>query len=139
MGAHQTEWGVLTSHDKWLFFRLHKATNQQQAYVTFSSVEEQSNNTRPFRALLGMLLAAEYKIHVPTHVNMQSELFTITEQISDQPISPSETSQWSLLDPENEPRLREEGQRTDPYPILRQNLSNDMNPNITVSLSTSHE
>ena len=86
-----------------------------------------------------MLLAAEYKIHVPSHANMQSELFTITEQILDQPTSPSETSQGSLLDPENEPRLREEDQRTDPYPILRRNLSNDMNPNIIVSLSTSHE
>ena len=86
-----------------------------------------------------MLLAAEYKIHVPSHANMQLELFTITEQISDQPTSSSETSQGSLLDPENEPRLREEGQRTDPYPILRRNLSNDMNPNIIVSLLTSHE
>ena len=77
MGSHQTEWGILTCHDKWIFFRLHKATNQQRVYVTVSSVEEQSNNTRLFRALLGMLLAAEYRIDVPSHANMQTTLATI--------------------------------------------------------------
>ena len=139
MGSHQTEWGVLTCHDKWVFVRLHRGTDLQRAYITFSSVEEQSNNTKPFRALLGLLLASNYGIDVPSHANMQATLTTLIEENQDQPSSPSGSSQNSLFDPTNEPRPREEGQRADPYPLRGQNLNKDTNPDIVVSRFTLHK
>ncbi|KAL5482920.1 hypothetical protein ACEPAI_9515 [Sanghuangporus weigelae] len=56
MASHKARWGAVTSHEKWVFIRLHPG---EQPYMTFSSVELQENNTRPFRALLAMILAAE--------------------------------------------------------------------------------
>ena len=135
MGSHQTEWGVLTCHDKWVFVRLHRGTDLQRAYITFSSVEEQSNNTKPFRALLGLLLASNYGIDVPSHANMQATLTTIVEENQDQPSSPSRSSQGSLFDPTNEPRPREEVQRVEPSPLRGRDLSKDTNPDIVVSRS----
>ena len=135
MGAYETEWGVLTCYDQWIFVRFHKGAYSQQAYVTFSSVEGQSNNTKPFRALLGMLLAAEYEIDVPSHANMQATLTTIVEENQDQPSSPSRSSQGSLFDPTNEPRPREEVQRVEPSPLRGRDLSKDTNPDIVVSRS----
>ena len=139
MGSHRTEWGVLTCHDKWVFVRLHRGTDLQRAYITFSSVEEQSNNTKPFRALLGLLLASNYEIDVPSHANMQATLTTIVEVNQDQPSSPSRSSQNSLFDPTNEPRPREEGQRAYPYPLRGRNLNKDTNPDIVVSRFTLHK
>ena len=133
MGAYETEWGVLTCHDQWIFVRLHKGAYSQQAYVTFSSVEGQSNNTKPFRALLGMLLAAEYEIDVPSHANMQVMLAKMVDESQDQVIPPSERSQCNISGPTNEPCSITEGQRVAQYPLRRRHLSEDMNPGIHVS------
>ncbi|KAL5512706.1 hypothetical protein ACEPAG_2972 [Sanghuangporus baumii] len=61
MASHKARWGAVTSHEKWVFIRLHPG---EQPYITFSSVEPQENNTRPFRALLAMTLAVELDLEI---------------------------------------------------------------------------
>ena len=77
MASHKARWGAITSHEQWVFIRLHPGSDP---YITFSSVELQENNTRPFRALLAMVLAAELDLEVDSHVNMQIPLETIVEE-----------------------------------------------------------
>ncbi|KAL5501321.1 hypothetical protein ACEPAH_8581 [Sanghuangporus vaninii] len=76
MASHKARWGAITSHEKWVFLRLHPG---EQPYITFSSVELQENNTRPFCALLAMILAAKLNLEVESHANMQLTLKTIDD------------------------------------------------------------
>ena len=69
MVAHKVHWAAVTSHDKWIFFRLHPDLNGDppKPYISFSTVEAQENNTRPFRALLAMMLATTENLNVASH------------------------------------------------------------------------
>ena len=59
----KVNWAVLTSHHQWIFFRL--VNTPQGPIFTYSKVESQSDNTRPFLALFAILLAAHGSITVP--------------------------------------------------------------------------
>ena len=72
MGSQRVNWLALTSHHKWVFFRLHN--DQKEPYLTYSSVIPQQDDTRPFRALLGMMLASEFDIEVENSVILTGEL-----------------------------------------------------------------
>ena len=60
----KVNWAVLTSHHKWIFFRLVNTPDGGHTF-TYSTVESQSGNTRPFLALLATLLAASGLITIP--------------------------------------------------------------------------
>ena len=79
-----------------------------------------------------MLLAAEYRIDVPSHANMQTTLATIKGD-EDQPRSPSGSSQDNSSALPSESRTREEGQRTVRYPLQGRKIATDMNPDVLVS------
>ncbi|KAJ4473890.1 hypothetical protein J3R30DRAFT_3684842 [Lentinula aciculospora] len=65
MSSHKVNWLALTSHHKWIFFRLHPSSDKEpEPYISYSSVEMMENNTRPFRALLAMMLATVGEIKV---------------------------------------------------------------------------
>ncbi|EJD08046.1 uncharacterized protein FOMMEDRAFT_150710 [Fomitiporia mediterranea MF3/22] len=74
MGSHKAHWLALTCYTKWIFLRLHCGKKPNPTYITYSTVEKQSNNTRPFRALLGMMLAITTNTDVPSTANMQVPL-----------------------------------------------------------------
>ena len=137
MAAHQTEWSALTCHDKWVFLRLHKGTATQKPYLTYSTVERQAENTRPFRALLGMILATVRRIDVGSHPNMEMLLTEIPEGSEDPSSSSSdEQSGQSQTDssyhPEDDSQPRERGTRSEP-PLLRQpHQHNQSKPDILV-------
>ena len=57
-------WAVLTSHHRWIFFRL-VYTPEGRHIFSYSTVESQSGNTRPFLALLATLLDASGLITIP--------------------------------------------------------------------------
>ncbi|OCB90009.1 kinase-like protein [Sanghuangporus baumii] len=82
MASHKARWGAITSHEKWLFIRLHPG---EDPFITFSAVEKQEDNTRPFRALLAMLLAAELNLEVESHADLESLLATIPEEDENDP------------------------------------------------------
>ena len=69
MAAHKVHWAALTSHDKWVFLRLHPDLdgNPPEPYVSFSTAELQRDNTRPFRALFAMMLATTCDLSVESH------------------------------------------------------------------------
>ena len=68
MASHKALWGAITSHEKWIFVRLHPG---DEPYISFSSIELQSDSTRPFRALLAIMLAAELDLDVESHSDMR--------------------------------------------------------------------
>lgn len=56
-----SDWAVITSHHKWSFLRrLH-----DPPMLLYSQIELQEDNTRPFRALVAMILAAKGLITIP--------------------------------------------------------------------------
>ena len=72
MASYRTRWAALSSHNSWIFFRLYKGTEGNNAFLTFSSVvslhpiegEGNSSRTKPLRAFLGMLVATARDIAV---------------------------------------------------------------------------
>ena len=78
MGPQRVNWLALTSHHKWVFLRFHD--DQKEPYLTYSTIIPQENDTRPFRALLGMMLASEFKINVKSSVIRTGELFPLKEE-----------------------------------------------------------
>ncbi|KAL5498957.1 hypothetical protein ACEPAH_1475 [Sanghuangporus vaninii] len=82
MASHKALWGAITSHEKWLFIRLHPGDDP---FITFSVVEKQTDNTRPFRALLAMIFEAELSLEVESHADMGEALATIEEDEEDEP------------------------------------------------------
>ena len=82
MGSQRVNWLALTSHNKWVFFRLHNSS--EEPYLTYSSVIPQQDDTRPFRALLGMMLASEFNIEVGNSVIRTGELPPIEEEQEEQ-------------------------------------------------------
>lgn len=85
MASHKARWGTITSSKKWVFLRLHPGA---EPYITFSSVEMQANNTRPFRALLAMMLAAELDLEVDSHADLEDLLSPIPEKPAEDSPSP---------------------------------------------------
>ena len=82
MGSLRVNWLALTSHHKWVFFRLHN--DSEEPYLTYSSVIPQQDDTRPFRALLGMMLASEFNIEVGSSIIRTGELPPIEEEQEEQ-------------------------------------------------------
>ncbi|KAK0465880.1 kinase-like domain-containing protein [Desarmillaria tabescens] len=82
MASHKANWLALTCHHKWIFLRLHNrpANGTQGPYITYSSVEEQPNNTKPFRALLAMMLAAEEGLEIESKADLSVPLLSIEEE-----------------------------------------------------------
>ncbi|EJD08092.1 uncharacterized protein FOMMEDRAFT_150768 [Fomitiporia mediterranea MF3/22] len=78
------EWLGLTCYTKWVFFRLHSRGVGELPYITYSTVEK-LDNTRAFRASLGMLLAIAREIDVPSNADMNGRLRPIpaTKEPSD--------------------------------------------------------
>ncbi|KAH8103235.1 hypothetical protein DFH11DRAFT_1521133 [Phellopilus nigrolimitatus] len=64
MASWRTEWLFLTSHNHWIIFRLHP--DDERPYVTYSPMLSMKDETRPFRAFLGSLLASAGKVVVPS-------------------------------------------------------------------------
>ena len=56
-----TKWAIVTSHHKWVFLR----KLDDRPVMLYSGVELQEENTRPFRALIAMILAAGGLITIP--------------------------------------------------------------------------
>ena len=81
MGAQRVNRLILTSHHKWVFLRLHN--DPEVPYLTYSSVIPQKNDTRPFRALLGMMLASEFDIEVESSAIRTGEVPSIEEEQED--------------------------------------------------------
>ena len=87
MASHHTQWAALSCHNRWIFFRLHKATGGNNAYLSFSSVvslrpntsEDTSSRTRPLRAFLGMLVATACDVEVVSGANLQERLESAPE------------------------------------------------------------
>lgn len=78
MATHRSDWLALTSHHKWVFFQFRPGV--QEPYITYSSVIPQENDTRPFRALLGMMLASEFGLLIDSRVNERVQLESIGEE-----------------------------------------------------------
>lgn len=137
MAAHHSQWAALTCHDKWLFVRLHRGTVSHQAYITFSTVEGQTSNTRPFRALLGMMLAAKEDIDVESHADLGTQLTVIVEEEEEDPGIPSPRSptgsSHGSYNPANEGSSDDssQGRRSQP-PELRPRHSARSTPDILV-------
>ena len=130
MAEHQMEWGALTCHDKWIFVRLHKGTATQDPYLTYSTVEKQTENTKPFRALLGMVLAAVRGIDVKCHANMEMPLTVIADGPGKQNGQIQTDSSYDL---ENDGSSAERGSRLETQ-LLRQSRQHDqLSPAILVS------
>ena len=89
MSSHKVNWLALTSHHKWIFFRLHPIQEGvREPYISYSSVERMEDNTRPLRALLAMLLAAMGEIKdADSNVDTMVPLPMI--KVEDQPSSES--------------------------------------------------
>ena len=68
MSSHKARWLALTSHHKWVFFRLHP--DEKRPYITHSNVEVQEDNTRLFRAFLAMMLVTALGHGVESHANI---------------------------------------------------------------------
>ncbi|EJD06895.1 kinase-like protein [Fomitiporia mediterranea MF3/22] len=73
MILYEVEWLVLSCFTRWVFLRLHRRAGEVP-YITYSTIEEQLNNTRPFRALVGMMLAIAEEIDVPSNADMGGQL-----------------------------------------------------------------
>ncbi|EJD05076.1 kinase-like protein [Fomitiporia mediterranea MF3/22] len=74
MVLYKVEWLALTCYTNWVFLRLHSRGAGEVPYMTYSTIEEQLDNTRPFRALLGMMMAIARDIDVPSNANMDGQL-----------------------------------------------------------------
>ncbi|KAL5481084.1 hypothetical protein ACEPAI_10025 [Sanghuangporus weigelae] len=130
MASHKAHWGAITSHEKWLFLRLHPGDDP---FITFSVVEKQEDNTRPFRTLLAMILAAELNLEVESHADMGVALATIPEEDENDPttklpdVDPSEDKSGTFKGdgkvtreepPVTRPGNRTEGRETYEVPDL---------------------
>ncbi|KAL5512466.1 hypothetical protein ACEPAG_3119 [Sanghuangporus baumii] len=78
MGSHHARWLALSSHEKWVFLRFHP--RDDGPFISYSAIERQDNSTRPFRALLAMLLDAEGELTVESKANLPPSLSTISEE-----------------------------------------------------------
>ena len=56
-----SDWAVMTSHHKWSFLR----RLRDPPVLLYSQIEVQEDNTRPFRALIAMILASTGQITIP--------------------------------------------------------------------------
>ncbi|EJD08067.1 uncharacterized protein FOMMEDRAFT_150739 [Fomitiporia mediterranea MF3/22] len=74
MMIYRVEWLALSCFTKWVFFRLHLRGEGELPYVTYSTIEKQEDNTRPFRALFGMMLATAMNVDVPSNAVMDGQL-----------------------------------------------------------------
>ena len=63
MTISEAEWCAVTSHHKWVFFRRIELNGRD--VILYSRVELQQNSTRPFCALLAMILADRKDITIP--------------------------------------------------------------------------
>ena len=61
MCSANIHWAAITSYHKWMFLR----RTDEPATFTYSTVELQNDNPRPFMALLATSLAAEGRITIP--------------------------------------------------------------------------
>ena len=61
MCSTKVYWAAITSYHKWVFLR----RTEEPATYTYSTVEIQSGNPRPFMTLLAIILAADGHITVP--------------------------------------------------------------------------
>ncbi|KAL5514714.1 hypothetical protein ACEPAG_2030 [Sanghuangporus baumii] len=86
MGSHRAKWLALTSHHKWVFLRFHNEL--RNPYISYSSVIPQQNDTRPFRALLGMMISAEFEIEDYSKVTRTEQLHPIEEEKQELPPDP---------------------------------------------------
>ncbi|EJD08334.1 uncharacterized protein FOMMEDRAFT_16742 [Fomitiporia mediterranea MF3/22] len=77
MILYRVEWLALSCFTKWVFLRLHRRGTDEAPYMTYSTIERQLDNTRPFRALLGMMLAISRNIDVPTNADMNVRLQSV--------------------------------------------------------------
>ena len=82
MSSHKVNWLALTSHHKWIFFRLKPIQEgMREPYIPYSSVEMMEGNTRPLLALLAMLLTAMGEIKdVDSNVDTMVPLPAIEEE-----------------------------------------------------------
>ena len=75
MLLYGSDWLALSCFTKWVFLRLHERDAVDEApYITYSTIEEQSDNTRPFRALVGMMLAVSKDVDVPSNADLEGRL-----------------------------------------------------------------
>ncbi|EJD08066.1 uncharacterized protein FOMMEDRAFT_150738 [Fomitiporia mediterranea MF3/22] len=75
MILYGSDWLALSCFTKWVFLRLHERDTVDEApYITYSTIEEQSDNTRPFRALVGMMLAVARNVDVPSNADLEGRL-----------------------------------------------------------------
>ena len=123
MSSHKINWLALTSHHKWIFFRLHPIQEGvREPYISYSSVEKMEDNTRPLRALLAMLLAAMGEIKdVDSNVDTMVPL-PMTEE-EDRPSSES-----SQEDKDKDDSYRGSGPVTKKQYNLRPHKSNNSCP-----------
>ena len=99
MSTHKVNWLALTSHHKWIFFRLNPIQEgMREPYIPYSSVEMMEGNTRPLLALLAMLLTAMGEIKdVDSNVDTMVPLPMI--EAEDQPSSESSKEDKNKDDP----------------------------------------
>lgn len=71
MASHKSNWLALTCHDSRAFFRLDNRTPDARhaPYVTYSKVEKTSD-TKAFRALLAVMLAAHGAFEVESKADI---------------------------------------------------------------------
>ncbi|OCB89155.1 kinase-like protein [Sanghuangporus baumii] len=130
MGSHRAKWLALTSHHKWMFLQFHN--EPKNPYVSYSSVIPQQNDTRPFRALLGMMISAEFEIEVKSKVTRTRRLHPIKEE--------KQAKEDPPLDPEKQDKSgsykgQTRGTRDEP-PVLRPGTHSEDPPVLMFSWST---
>ncbi|EJD08069.1 uncharacterized protein FOMMEDRAFT_144169, partial [Fomitiporia mediterranea MF3/22] len=143
MGSYEAEWLALTSYTKWVFLRLHCGTAPVPTYVTYSTFETQSDNSRPFRALLGMMLAIATETAVPSNASTQGPLQVIPEDEEDPEnegapgngeCGPSDSEQQ---DPSYEGKQSEEtnGEQRQTRSMIKQSHSASLSTSIRIAWS----
>ena len=98
MATHKANFLALTCHDKWLFFHLRDG---DRPLLTYSSVERQNENTRPFRALLGMISALEIGFPDRIGVNLNAQTLDSLDGMEE-----IESKYWPRWQPINGIRVR---------------------------------
>ncbi|KAL5483003.1 GSE1_5 [Sanghuangporus weigelae] len=78
MGSHHARWLALSSHEKWVFLRFHP--RDDGPFISYSAIERQDNSTRPFRALLAMLLDAEGELTAESKVKPPPSFSTVSKE-----------------------------------------------------------
>ncbi|EJD08100.1 uncharacterized protein FOMMEDRAFT_150779 [Fomitiporia mediterranea MF3/22] len=131
MILYRAEWLALTCFTKWVFLRLHSRGTGEAPYITYSTIERQLDNTRPFCALLGMMLAYSRDISVPSNADMNGQLRPVPVTKAEPRVnhysrkrgsSPSSSSgyliTWSPKAMPNKRWLEFHAVDTDPFPAL---------------------